>query len=202
YRGRGLLAGAATERSPLTNMASSSDTALIDVRLRVLHGAPPFEPYTDSLFTLAWDPVPGAVGYYLHVFQFRNDLRDDNERTIAGAPAPFYEGKSKDIYAAFIPAGVTQHKIGDPGVTLFTRRATFYGQAYNARLSAVDASGRMIGFSRTGDERIGPYDTGYTLQPLGAVVVAPSRAAPLGGPARALPTPLGARSVQLVEAGG
>jgi hypothetical protein len=201
YRGRGLLSGAATERSPLTNVASNTDTTLIDVNLRIIHGSPPFEPYTDSLFTLAWNAVPGAAGYYLHVYQFRNDLRDDLERTLAGCAAPFFEGKSKDIYAAFLPAGVTQHKIGSPGVTVFTQRTTFYGQVYNARVSAVDANGNMIGFSRRGDDRIGPYESGYTLQPLGAILVAPQRPAPLG-PARAMPTSFGVRDVRIIESGG
>lgn len=200
YRARGLLSGAATERSPLTNLATSSDTALADIGLRILHGSPPFEAYTDSLFTLAWNAVPGAVGYYLHVFQFRNDLRDELERTLAGVPAPFFEGKSKDLYAAFFPPTVTQHKLGGGGGTLFTRRQTFFGQIYYARVSAVDAEGRMIATSRLGDDRIGPYEEGYTLQPLSAIAVVTSRVPPLE-PTRAFPHALGARSVQVVESG-
>lgn len=204
YQARGLLSGAATAHSPLSNVASATDTALADIGLRIIHGQPPIEPFTDSLFTVTWNAVPGAVGYYLHAFQFRNDLRDNLERTLAGAPAPFFEGKSKDIYAAYFPASVTQHKLGAGGGTLLTRRPTYYGQVYIVRVSAVDANGRMIAFSRLGDYRIGPYDAGYTLQPLGAVLVAPSRIAAIAN--RAVPSRLAAdgavRSGQILEADG
>lgn len=185
YRARGLLSGAATERSPLSNLAASTtDTALADIGLRIINGAPPFEPYIDSLFTVAWNPVPGAAAYILHVFQFRNDLRSEDERTLGGAPAPFFEGKSKDLYAAYFPSTVTQHKLGSGGGVILTRRQTYYGQVYLTRVSAVDANGRMIATTLDGDLRIGPYENGYTLQPLTALAVAPTRVPPLG-PARA-----------------
>lgn len=199
YRARGLLSGATTARSPLTNSASIGDTAIIDLGLRIIHGSPPFEPYTDSLFTLAWNPVPGAVGYYLHVYQFSNDLRDPLERALAGTAAPFFEGKSKDFYAAYFPATVTQHKIGDGGGTVFTRRQTFFGQVYMARVSAVDASGRMIASSRPGDSREVIEEDGYRFEPLGAIAVSTTRVPPLGLSA---PRPLGARDVQVIESGG
>lgn len=190
YQARGLLAGVATARSPVTNTAALGDTSLPDIGLRIAYGSPPNEPYIDSLFTLRWNAVPGAVGYYLHVFQFRSDLRDELERTLAGTPSPFFVGKSKDFYAAFLPAGVTQYKLGGPEGITFTRRQTFYGQNYFARVSAVDTLGRMIAFSSFSSDpqvasyRIGPYENGYTLQPLGAIIVSPSRP-PIGAPAGA-----------------
>lgn len=206
YQARGLLAGAATARSPLTNPASTAvDTALADIGLDIVYGQPPNTPYIDSLFTVRWNAVPGAAGYYLHVFQFRNDLRDERERILAGTPAPFFEGKTKDIYGAFLPAGVTRHKVGDPDGIIFTRRQTFYGQVYLVRASAVDASGRMIAFTNRSAYRVGPYENGYTLQPLGAIIVSPTRSAiePQNSASGVrVEAPLTGQPARLIEAGG
>lgn len=203
YFGRGLLSGVATPASPLTNAGSgTTDTSLADIGLRIVHGAPPNEPYTDSLFTLEWNAIPGAAAYYLHVFQYRNDLRDEMERVHSGVPAPFFAGKSKDLYAAILPPSVTRHRLGEANGRILTRRPTFYGQVYYARVSAVDGEGRMIAFPVDGDLRAGAYDNGYTLQPVGGIAVETTRVPPESGPLFALPGRLEPRRARLIDRHG
>jgi hypothetical protein len=185
YQARGLMPGvAASENSPLTNTATTGDTIVADLPLTVL--AP--NAFVDSAWTTRWTAVPGAAGYWFQVYQFRSDLRTFEEQFLSTVPAPVYVGKSRDLYLAYLPASVTQYRIGETTGQIFTRKLTHYGQAYFMRVSAVDANGRLIAFSY-GDAGLLPVDNGYLIYPLGAAFVVPGSIA--GAQRRSIPVPPG-----------
>jgi hypothetical protein len=193
YQCRGLIEDAATATSPLSNRGILGDTSLVNLKLHVIHQLPPAN-YTDSLFTLAWTAVPGAAYYSVHVYTFRGDLRSESDRIVAAAPAPFFDGKSDDLYAVLVAGNRTSYKLEDPALKLLTRRRTFFDKEYLARVAAIDSSGRMIGFS-FGDERLGSAEDGYTLQSLGAIVVQTQKLPPSSGATRPkVEPPLSART--------
>jgi hypothetical protein len=114
--------------------------------VQLVHGDPAgvTSNYTDSLFTLRWDAVPGAANYVLHVFQPQSDARAPD--VLASAiPGPLTIGKTRDQFLVLLPGTVTQYRLGDPGGIVLARGKTFMGQAYLARMSALDAQGRVIG---------------------------------------------------------
>lgn len=169
YVARGAVNGAIGDGSPVTNPGAIGDSLVADLPVRLY----PSNAIVDSAFTLEWDPVPGAVGYWLQVYQYRSDLRNFDEQLLSGVPAPLYIGKSKDIYVAYLPGSVTRYKLGDPA-TILTRKLTHFGDVYLARVAAVDANGRMIAFSY-GDANILSANLGYVVYPLGAKIVEPGQ---------------------------
>ena len=174
---RGVVSGVISGSSPITGISTITDTSVADIHVSIVYGnrglIPP-EPYIDSLFTLQWAPVPGAASYILDVYQLRGDLRSEDERALSGVAAPLYFGKTNDIYIVLLPPTVTRYKLGDTVGTTQTRTQTFYGRVYAARVTALDARGKMIGFSH-GDQRLGPGGDGeYSLYSLGAIEVSPS----------------------------
>ena len=179
YVGRGLVLGIANARSPLTNVSQIPTSSMIPI-VYTGERAP-----SDSLFTISWNPVMGAAGYIIHVYEFRTDLRSVDEKILSGAAAPIYDGQSRDILVAFHDGtGPTSYRIGDvrPDVQILTRRTTFFGSVYQVRVSAFDADGRMIGCTIGDNEIQQGYDGDgtYALYPLGS--------------AKVNPTPLGARA--------
>lgn len=177
YEGRGMVSGVVSGSSPITGISTITDTSVTDIHVSIIFGnrglIPP-EPYIDSLFTLQWTPVNGAAAYILDVYQLRGDLRSEDERALSGVPAPLFFGRTKDIYIQLLPPTVTRYKLGDAVGTTLTRTQTFYGRVYSARVTALDAQGKMIGFS-SGDLRLGPGGDGeYSIYPLGSIEVSPS----------------------------
>lgn len=144
YQGRGLIQGAVTARSPLTNQARV-DALPATFAVRIGHGDPDGDPlpFTDSLFTLIWDPVPGAASYLIHVFQPRSDSRDRDKADLV-VPRPIGIGKTRDYFVGILPGTAVRYTLGDPGATILTRRQTFKAQVYFARVTALDAQGRML----------------------------------------------------------
>ena len=174
YLGRGIIGGAVSSNSPLTNLAAATQASVGSI------------DYTgdrapeDSLFTIEWTPVAGAAGYWLQVYQFRSDLRTLQDRIVSGAPAPIFAGKSTDWFVGFMPAGVTSYKLGDPvpaGGRVLFRRQTLFNFFYFVRVSAVGPSGDLIAYTGiNGDYLVQQFaDQTYLVYPLGAVQVAPVR---------------------------
>lgn len=193
YVGRGVVGSVVTPESPLTNVAQTTLTP-VDVVNYTGNRTP-----TDSLFTLAWDPVPSAAGYWLHVYQFRADLQTFEERVASGVPSPIFGKKALDFLVAFVPGGTTSYRIGDPGpagTRVLFKITPLFGSQYFARVSAVDATGRMIATtSSTGDYVVQLFiDQTYLVYPLGSVSISPSR------PRRAPDSPLGRSEAASVEA--
>jgi len=163
YQARGSVNGVTSPQSPLTNPATLSSMPYpTDLLLQIAHGSgtetPPFTAYTDTLIPLKWRPVPGAAGYFVHVFQGAN-ATTDQQVFDRGRPGFFVTDPAKDIYLAYVDGSVTSHKIGDPALAVYTLRKTFLGQTYYARVSAVDASGQLIGTTIN--------DTSAPLDPVG-----------------------------------
>jgi hypothetical protein len=174
YVGRGIVGDVVTPDSPLTNVAQTAFTPVDTV-----HYSGDTTP-TDSLFTLAWSPVAGAAGYWLHVYQFRADLQTFGERVASGVPSPIFGKKALDFLVAFVPAGATSYRFGDaglPGTRVLFSRTPAYGNFYFARVSAVDAAGRMIATTSTSGDYVTQLfvDQTYLVYPLGAKTVFPSR---------------------------
>lgn len=198
YVGRGVVGTVVTTESPLTNVAQTT-LAPVDTIQYSGDRTP-----TDSLFTLAWTPVPGAAGYWLHVYQFRSDLQTFEERIASGVPSPIFGKKALDFLVAYVPGAATSYRIGDPGLPgtrVLFKNTPLFGSAYFARVSAVDATGRLIATtSTTGDYVVQLFiDQTYLVYPLGAVAIFPSRSR------RAPDSPLGraeAASVQALEVFG
>jgi hypothetical protein len=193
YVARGLVDGAGVAMAPKTNIGEVAVSARPDtLDYTAPKGIPPdFRPMTDSLLFMQWAPVPGAVGYWVHIYQFTDQGGD--EIILSGTAAPAYIAVTRDYFLAFMPASVTSYKIGDPvpnGVHIATQRTLINGQQYLVRVAAVDASGRLIALTST-NEAYGVFrgEGNYRVFPLSAALVEPKAPTPppIGTePARAL----------------
>jgi hypothetical protein len=175
YIARGLLNGQIAEASPVSNEAQLTGSTVADLN------------YTgnlfpaDSLFLMSWDPVPGAAGYWIHVYDFV-PAATEIDRRIAGTPAPLSTTLTRDFYLAYTDASVTSHKIGSGGVAVLTFRPNEFRfqREYNVRISAVDANGRLIACTLGGDPRhafVRPSRISgqINVSPRGAAKVSPTR---------------------------
>ena len=194
YVGRALISGLTGSDFPLTNHGAAPDTTEIaPLRYRGLTGVPGDETNTgpsppDSLLALAWDAVPGASGYWVHIYQKRADIRPSgaaDEMAIA-QPSPIAIGKVRDLFIGYFPAPITSYKLGSPvpiGARVLVYRVLVGLQQVLIRVSAVNASGRMIATTGSaGDfdqvqERFGQIDRRRTFL-LGATKVTPDRPTP------------------------
>jgi hypothetical protein len=162
YMLRGLIGGAITSDSPLSNAAIVNTAPILPITL-----TSSTEP-VDSLFNISWVPVPGAAGYWVHVYQFLEAQRSD--QVLSGVPAPAYVERVRDYFLGFVPAPNNSYKLGSTpaDVDIFTRRTTLRGQSYLTRVSAVDASGALIAYTY-GDFGVIPGEGfNVTMFPLGA----------------------------------
>ena len=197
FIGRGVIGGAITLTSPLTNEARDTSQVVANINYTGSTGIDrDGNPVPlDSLFLMQWDAVPGAAGYYVQVYLPGSNLTTDGEQVMSGMPAPVFVGKSRDILLAYLPApappaaGVSL-RVPRPGVSppvpgahFMTVRGTNYGQEYRVRVAAVDALGRMIAYTygSYGLPIIAELPDGstlladqYALYRLGAIQVVPS----------------------------
>jgi hypothetical protein len=205
YIGRGVLGGAATLASPLTNEASDLVRAVQNITYT---GPTGFDAIgnpspLDSLFRMEWVPVQNAVAYYIHVYQWSFNLIHLEEQIASGMPAPLFIGKSLDILVAYMPApsppgARVAFTMPTPSARpvearILTCRQTRYGQEYLVRISAVDANGQLIAYTygSNSQELVGDIPGGISLPssqfavyPMGAVKVVPSRPHPAPNRAR------------------
>jgi hypothetical protein len=152
YIARGLLDGIGGATSPLSNSSQPlttlfteiTYTALRNGTLRSSGGVP---PPAESTFMMQWTPVANTSRYWIHVFQYLPTLVGFQERVISGAPAPLVPQKTRDIFVASVPSNITTYKLGDPIATIYTYRTPHLKQEYYVRISAVDASGQLIGMT-------------------------------------------------------
>lgn len=195
YVGRAQISGFTGSAYPLTNRGTTPDTTTIPtVHYTGLTGLPgnantgPAPP--DSLLALSWDPIPGAAGYWVHIYQKRNDIHNSEDALTIAQPAPIATGKVRDKFIGFFPAPLTGYKLGDPvppGARILIYRVLIGLQEVLIRVSAVDASGRMIATTNTtGDldavsERFGQIDRRRVFL-MGANRVTPDRPQPPPAP--------------------
>jgi hypothetical protein len=194
YVGRAVVAGLSGSSFPLTNAGTTPDTTGIpSLRYTGLTGTPgdidtgPAPP--DSLIDMSWDAVPGAAGYWVHVYQKRADIRASEEGIAIAQPSPIAVGKVRDLFIGYFPAPRTRYKLGDPvplGSRVLVYRVLIGLQEVLIRVSAVDAAGRLIAITGSaGDfdafaERIGQVDRRRTYL-LNAKRITPDRPHPPGG---------------------
>lgn len=190
YVGRAVISGVTGTGYPLTNLGAAPDTLGIPPLLYTaptgLPGPGPAPP--DSLLDMTWETIPGAAGYWVHIYQKRADVRSTNaaDAIEIAHPSPIAGGKVRDLFIAYFPAPRTSYKLGSPlppGCRVLAYRVLQGLQEVLIRVSAVDASGRMIATTGSaGDvdavaERINEVDRRRTFL-LGAKRVTPGRPLP------------------------
>jgi hypothetical protein len=163
YMARGLLAGATTANSPLTNAAqlTGATTAAL------VYTGQLFPARSDTNFTMSWGAVPGATGYWLHVYQFRSDATND-EIIASATPSPVWNGKVRDQFVGYIDAPATSYKLGTAGARVLTYQPPISGQVYQVRVTAVDAQGQVIAYSGTNLDHITIDADGHIQNAIGA----------------------------------
>lgn len=171
YIARGLVAGAVTDASPLSNEAQLTQPS---VPASVLFTAPVFTR-GDSLIQLAWSPVAGAAGYWLHVYQYRPDATNE-DRLAAAAPRPVFDGPVRDHLIAFVDAATTSYRMGvsTDGIVLAYEPALI-GRQYEVRITAVAANGELLAYTAGSTRTVLVSDEIYLQFPSGAVSVDTSR---------------------------
>jgi hypothetical protein len=165
YIARGIVAGVVNPQSPLTNLATINPAPLVNIRLKAIWwnkkvtdiaDGPIFRNSNGTItpkIKLSWNDVPGAARYLVQVFEYRGDLRTNDERILSGTPAPFYDGQATEDFMGFVPGGVDQMFVGDstlaapPGVAVFQIKPFATGVPLIVRMAALDNSGRMIGLT-------------------------------------------------------
>jgi len=181
YVGRAVISGYTSADFPLTNLGQTISGGAIPILHYTGNVSPP-----DSLIPFQWDPVPGAKGYWIHVYQTRSDIQTGDEAVAIGLAAPVAIGKVRDLFVGFIPAPATSYTLGDPipaGGRVLVYRKLVSLVSVLVRVSAVDADGNMIAaISTNGDtgafrETVGPEDRVRTF-PLGALIITPRRPPP------------------------
>jgi hypothetical protein len=157
YLGRGIVSGVVTAQSPLTNAAQAPSGALtsiqfnyqgkvnlLDQRIGILTYNPP----DSSDVLLAWNPVAGAAGYWVSIYQFTGNATDFLSSTL---PGPIPLSKTRDFLLVYVPAPTTSYIAypPDPDTThlILTSHPLLNQQYYLLRILAVDADGRIVGFT-------------------------------------------------------
>jgi hypothetical protein len=165
YVGRGLVSGVVSAASPLTNVA---ELAGADIPELTYAGS---SSPRDSNIAMSWEPVAGAAGYWIQIYQFTGDAESE---LLASQPAPLVSNFARIFFVGYVPAPATSYKLGHSGALVLTRRTLLNSAEYLVRITAVDDRGRMVGFSYGDWEYV--RGTGfYVRYRLGAVKVTPRR---------------------------
>jgi hypothetical protein len=213
YLGRGTYSHHVTSESPLTNAAilvpdpiqiiNFDYQGLVDQKTinEVAISDSIYAP-SDSLFEMRWTPIPGAVGYWIQLYQFTGGSFD---QVTSSWPSAGYVGKSRDLLVAYLPAPADHYRVGDPGAITLSRRPIIQHQDYHLKIAAVNANGQIIGATR-GRPLVVPFGTSSSGEALwavffrGAILVRPGIPAPsspmaVTNAARRGPAPLPASAV-------
>ena len=185
YVGRGEITGVTGSPYPLTNLGTTPDTTAIPpLSYTGLTAKPPDrDAPPDSLLAMSWTAIPGAAGYWVHIYQKRDDIRSSEEAMLMAQPAPIATGKVRDLFIGFFPAPITAYKLGDPvppRSRVLVYRVLQSLQEVFIRVSAVDAAGRLIATTGSAgsldgvSERFGRTDRLRRFY-LGATKVTPNR---------------------------
>lgn len=171
YAGRGVVAGTVTPTSPLTNVSELTTRPEIpNLTYRGKTGRLQDRgTLPDSNITLAWEAVPGAVGYWIQIHKFTGD---SEAQVLAAAPAPFISANVRNYFVGFVTAPATEYKLGEPGALVLTRRPLLNKVEYLVRVSAVNSQGEMIACTR-GDWQYMQGTGTYRCYRVGAIKVVP-----------------------------
>lgn len=164
YVGRGVVSGVVTALSPLTNpgRVGSGEVA------NIAYTAYPFPP--DSNITMTWSEVPGAVGYWIQIYQFMGGSR---EKLLSAQPAPFVTSDARNYFLGYVPAPAGSYTLNQPGATVLFQRGLLMKSEYIVRISAVDAQGELMAFTY-GDYAYLRSTGSYLRYRLGGTVVIPT----------------------------
>lgn len=165
YVGRGVVAGTVTPTSPLTNVGELMSTNIPALRYTG-EGAP-----RDSNITMSWQAVPGAVGYWIQIHQYKGS---SEAQLLAAAPAPLISSNVRNFFVGYVAAPDTSYKLGRPGALVLTRRTLLNSVEYLVRISAVNDRGELIAFSY-GDWQYIRAVGAYRRYRVGAAKVVPTR---------------------------
>lgn len=158
YLGRGILSGAVTTRSPLTNAAQASSGGIANIKFdyqgllnladqqaRILT----YNPADSANIQLGWTQVPGAAGYWISIYQFAGS---SIEFLNSALPAPIPLTKSRHYLLAYVPAPATSYVAyptdGDTTHLILTSHPILNKQYYRLRITAVGAFGEIRGYTR------------------------------------------------------
>ena len=169
YVGRGVVAGVVTPTSPLTNTSELMGSNLATLQYT---GEP--APH-DSNFTMSWQAVPGAAGYWIQIYQFTGGSVESILRSVQ--PAPFVLQDARSFFLGYVAAPATQYQLGQPGAQVLLRRSLLYAVEYRVRVVAVNGRGEMIAFSYGVWEYLREQGQ-YRRFRAGATKVIPTRLAP------------------------
>jgi hypothetical protein len=209
YVGRGVVDGLVTRNSPLTNRAALLNAAVagdLQYLANVSSGTDTsgrpsvtFPDTTeDSLFTLRWQPVPGAVGYWITVCPPTSATLAGLSLYRSALPRPLLPERVPESYVFYFPQPANTsapivHKLvgggelaaglppGPPGTRLLHYRTMLTGVDYLVRIAAVDGNGQLLSYTRD-DAKSAAFlirtADGYTIFPLGFVKVRTVRPMP------------------------
>lgn len=170
YVARGILAGQATSESPLTNVAIAQRTPAPQTLVYTGESTP-----RDSLFQMSWGAVPGATGYWIHVYQFRSEATNE-EKVASGSPSVIWPGKVRDFFVGFVPAPATSFKLGArTGALVLTQKAPLFGQEYLVRITAVNDDGEIVAYMKGSNQYLIDSDKFYRGFGLAAFKVLPTK---------------------------
>jgi hypothetical protein len=164
YIGRGKIGGVVTPQSPLTNEA-----VLMSAPIGTVTYTGTLFP-TDTLVTMSWNRVPGAVRYWMEIFTFRNDVRSIDEEFPIGTKTPIAVGKVKNYFVGYISAPATSYRLGDPGARVFTYTPLLHNNTYRVRISAISDDGRLLAIT-DGQPEVSQRDNNFYVYSLRAALI-------------------------------
>ncbi len=139
YLARGLVDGVASHASPLSN---EGRLPLPDVQPITYNGE--HETF-DSLFVVSWIGVPGATGYWVHIYE---KPIPGGERLLSSLPSPIAYVTAGDLFLGFRagnnPGGSVRFRLGDTGMFALKSKPPLLGHDYLVRVTGVDADGQVI----------------------------------------------------------
>ncbi len=139
YLARGLVNGVASHQSPLSNESHLAGPGLLPI---TYNGD--LQPL-DSLFVVSWVGVPGAVGYWVHIYE---KPIAGGERLLSSLPSPIAYVTAGDQFLGYRagnnPGGSVQFRLGDPSLLTLKYHPPLLGHDYQVRVSGVDATGQVI----------------------------------------------------------
>jgi hypothetical protein len=161
YIGRGVIGEMVATNSPLTNLARTARDTVARTLLFLdwAYGRTNEDTTSVEGVSLAWEAVPGAVGYWLQVYQLGSQRGEAIKQS--GAAAPLYTGRTQDYLVAYVPSapvgGVESFDVVDPapGTRVVVQKRMVLGPQYTVRISAIGAEGELIAYTGLSDY---PFD--------------------------------------------
>ena len=139
YLARGLVDGVASHQSPLSN---EGKLAVPNVLPITYNGD--LQPL-DSLFTVSWVGVPGAVGYWVHIYE---KPTPGGQRVESSLPSPIAYITAADEFIGYRPGnnpgGSVQFKLGDTSLLTLKYVPALLGHDYFVRVSGVNSDGQVM----------------------------------------------------------